>query len=93
MNKALERAIEDTIERAKNGLSVYDMGAMDPNQMITVSNAFGSHMDHDHFVEGLCKEIRNGGNPTQWIKGYISVMFALGFQAGSRHETLNRMEK
>lgn len=84
-------AVRDTVCRVKNGLNPYDGGPFDTNAMMEVANEFSTQVQHDHFVNGLQERIQRGEDATEWIQGYMSVVFAQGFSAGSRYEMLEKL--
>ena len=86
-------AVIDTVHRVRKGVSPYDGGPFDINEMMTVADTFSEQVQHDHFVSGLRERIENNEDAAEWIKGYMSVVFAQGFSAGSRYETLKEWEK
>lgn len=85
-------AVVDTLERVRNGVSPYEGGPFDTNQMLVIADAFSKQVQHDHFVLGLQKRIESSHSAEEWIRGYMSVVFAQGFSAGSRYEMLKQLE-
>lgn len=81
-------AVRDTVTRVRNGVNPYEGGPFDPAQMIVVADEFADQVQHDPFVQGIQEVIARGEDASEHIRGYLSVVFAQGFSAGSRYETL-----
>lgn len=86
-------AVRDTIERTRNGVDPYKGGPFDGSKMQEVSDEFARQVKHDPFIEQIRASLERGEDIRERLEDYMSIIFAEGFSAGWRYETLRNLER
>lgn len=86
-------AVIDTIERVRKGVNPYEGGPFDVDEMMKVADTFSEQVQHDPFVQDVLSRCQNGEDITSRVREYMSVVFAQGFSAGERYQTIRELEK
>lgn len=84
-------AVRDTIHRTRNGVHPYQGGPFDGHKMQEVSDEFSHQVKHDPFVAQIKASLERGEDISERLADYMSIVFAEGFSAGWRYETLRNL--
>lgn len=79
---SLALAVADTVDRVRRGDSPFSAGSVEETDMAAAAYFFTDNVSHEEFFRGIESRFTRGEDPSEWIAGYLSAVFAQGFASG-----------
>ena len=78
------QSVQSIVCDLSEGLTPFDMGPFDREQMISLAGYYLSLIDHRAFLDDIEKMFTRGENPNPFIINYIGLVFLTGVSAATK---------